>query len=123
MILTGEHYELGNSYDVLCEHCKKVVGRLTRAECSELSAADVEVICDDCDGLWADTHPPHLIPGKDEAIFIFGPERTTILTDRTRTVVELLAIMMKEQHGPCLSSSPYLSLCSQKKQGKQDDSP
>jgi hypothetical protein len=123
MILTGQHYELGNSYDVLCEHCKKVVGQLSRAECSELSAKDVEVICNDCDSLWADTTPPHLTPGKSEAVFIFGQEGVTILSDTPQTIANLLGSLMKELRGPCLSSSTYVSHCSQESQGKHDETP
>jgi len=110
VILTGECNQDGTLYEVFCEACKSPVGILTRSELSELSARSIRVMCFACDGVRDDEYPECLIPKEGETIFIFGEERTTVLSCRPRDMVELLAVLARNAFlAPCLSSSPYLS--------------
>lgn len=121
VIYTGEFCEGSGEYEVLCQECKRVVGRATRAELSEMTVTETEVMCFSCEGFWSDKVPDHLMPKPWEIVFVFCPERTLMLVDRPMTIVENLAKRAREDAVLCLSSSPYLPRVDHNKQARTSD--
>lgn len=81
VIYTGEVYNDNGvvTYDVLCEQCKQVVGRLTRSECAYLSAKNERVLCFECDDLLADLIPSQLVPDEEWRVVVQEDERVVCI--------------------------------------------
>lgn len=80
VLYTGEYYPTTGEYEVLCEACSVVVGKVTRAEAAELTVKCQKVLCFDCEGFWSDTIPEHLTPQGD-VIIIRSAEAPLVIFD------------------------------------------
>lgn len=108
-ILTGEFYEETQEYDVLCQGCRQVVSRETKAVCSALTCRTEEIFCFDCDPLEADQVPPALIAEPDEILVIFDPVNDKEAEWKITANHQGLWYALAGVSARCLSSSPQLS--------------
>jgi hypothetical protein len=107
IIFTGEYSEASETYQVLCEFCRKEIGWLTRAECGELSCGHGPVACFDCDGITDDIHPMLCLSSGDR-LLVFEPRLDKFITWRDIGKNRPDFKLSIETTVSCLSCSPYL---------------
>jgi hypothetical protein len=112
-----------NECDLLCEKCKRIVGKVQLSEVTAIRAKHGPILCFACEGSGVDLIPQMLVIAPGDRLVIYSPDAAMFLEYHLEEVGPDMFWKLTPSSRLGLSSSPYLPQCEQKtrKNGGCDD--